>query len=211
MSHKFNFFKSPLFYLTLTIIFLLALLLIKINDNFPVQVFILTPALILFPLWSFQERIFKFAEIGEIERVAKHINQLKDTKLKGKIGYRILHIASDKGHQELVDILAKRGVNINALCEDSFTALHRAVLSNHLEVVKTLINYGAEVNCQDINGFTSLHIAVINNNLEIISTLIENEAQVNSRLLNGTTPLSLALQSENQEIVGFLSSHGGIN
>ncbi len=62
-------------------------------------------------------------------------------------GWTALHIAAEKGHVKLVELLVDRGADMNWRHEISrLTAFHLAALGGHTEVVKLLAAKGADVN-----------------------------------------------------------------
>jgi ankyrin repeat protein len=52
--------------------------------------------------------------------------------------------ASKKGDKEKVELLLKKGANVNAKDKDSLTALMWASFNGHKEIVKLLKSYGAK-------------------------------------------------------------------
>ncbi|ESO86608.1 hypothetical protein LOTGIDRAFT_176002, partial [Lottia gigantea] len=63
-------------------------------------------------------------------------------------GLTALHLASKKGHVDIVETLLERGADIHAVTKRGNTALSMASLAGHLNVVKLLIANFAKLNTQ---------------------------------------------------------------
>jgi len=68
--------------------------------------------------------------------------------------------AAQAGHLAVVNLLLKRGANVNATCEFDLTPLHLAAREGHTEVVKALLSHRARVNARDGDGQTPLDLAL---------------------------------------------------
>ena len=58
---------------------------------------------------------------------------------QGKVGYTILHVAAEAGHEDVVTTLMSKGANINAQDGTNFTSLMAAVNAGNQDMVKVLI------------------------------------------------------------------------
>lgn len=102
---------------------------------------------------------------------------------------------------EMVDLLVKRGANVNAKNKFNYTPLHKAVF-NFIEdkrkekdcekILNLLISKGANINAQDNNGNSPLMTAV--QKISPTKTLIAKGADVNLANKNKETPLMLAVK-----------------
>ncbi len=100
---------------------------------------------------------------------------------------------------EMVDLLVKRGANVNAKNKFNYTPLHKAVF-NFIEdkrkekdcekILNLLIGKGANINAQDNNGNSPLMTAV--QKTKPAKILIAKGADVNLANKNKETPLMLA-------------------
>lgn len=62
----------------------------------------------------------------------------------GKFSVTALMLASSKGRIELVDLLVKKGADVNVKDDEGFTALWYASRANHIEVMAYLQEHGAK-------------------------------------------------------------------
>lgn len=115
----------------------------------------------------------------------------------------VLHWVSNsfqKGSAVMVDLLVKRGADVNAKNREGAISLHYAAHYSASSVVKELIKHGANVHCKDISGRSVLHYAVERidaNELEtikVITLLLQKGIRINDRDLKGVTSLQLAVQ-----------------
>ncbi|XP_065067897.1 acyl-CoA-binding domain-containing protein 6-like isoform X2 [Rhopilema esculentum] len=78
---------------------------------------------------------------------------------KDENGMTMLHWSSDRGHNDMVNLLIKNGADINMQDNDLQTSLHYAVVCEHAHVIKGLLERGANANLQDDTGATPLDVA----------------------------------------------------
>ena len=99
--------------------------------------------------------------VGNIEAVKQHLAAGSDVNAKNSDDWTPLHLAADKGHKEIAELLIDKGADVNAKDEDSWTPLHSAVQSlGHREVTELLIAAGADVNAKSENGGAPLDITI---------------------------------------------------
>ncbi|VDD77265.1 unnamed protein product [Mesocestoides corti] len=102
-----------------------------------------------------------------------------------------LHIASEMGYNECVDILVKNGACVNSQDSNGDTPLHKAARHGHVECMRTLLDVGACTDTRNFCGRTASELAAINGHFAFASAM--NAAtrilrQENLRVPNG--PLS---------------------
>ena len=120
-----------------------------------------------------------------------------------------LHAASRMNLLEVVQLMLRRGADVNAPGPWGRTPLLFPSEWGHLEVVRWLLEHGADVNAEDKDdGWTSLHLAAQFGYFEIVRTLLKHNPDINARTNDGSTPLHLVSSSGHVEIVRFLLSHG---
>jgi len=103
-----------------------------------------------------------------------------------------LFSAAQNGHAEIVDILLKRGTQVDIRTEWGNTPLLRAVPYNQIKVAALLLQNGANVNAKNELFNTPLHMASARDFSEIADLLIKQGARVNAINGDGNTPLHQA-------------------
>ena len=92
-----------------------------------------------------------------VQLLTKNATNLNQTN---NIGMNALHLASEKGHLEMVRVLIEKGIDINKTDEyDGKNALHFASSEGHKEIVKLLIEKGIDINQKEEDGWNALHFA----------------------------------------------------
>ena len=73
-----------------------------------------------------------------------------------KDGWRAVHIASQKGHKDVVAFLGSRGADVNAVDDSQNTPLHFAAFSGKTSICTTLLAIGVDPAAKDYSGSTAL-------------------------------------------------------
>ncbi|XP_045116322.1 transient receptor potential channel pyrexia-like [Portunus trituberculatus] len=128
-------------------------------------------------------------------------------------GLSALHLAAEKGADEVLRALLKGGAKVGGHWEwdgnEEFTPLMLAARSGCLEAVRVLIEGGAKPDAGlNTRGETALHQAVRAASPECVQLLIEAGATVNPTLLFSETPLHVAVSEGLTDIVGILLEAG---
>ncbi|WP_353274418.1 ankyrin repeat domain-containing protein [Wolbachia endosymbiont (group B) of Hofmannophila pseudospretella] len=118
--------------------------------------------------------------------------------------FTLLMIAAENGHTNIVEILLKKGADVNK--KDSYgpTALHLAAKNGHTNIVEILVEKGADVNVRDHHANTVLYLATNNGHEGIVEILLEKGANVNGKSSFGVVPLHLAASSGCESVVKVL-------
>ena|SRR5579862_2352871 len=85
-----------------------------------------------------------------------------------------LQLAAYHGHTDVVEFLASKGANVNAINQDGLTALHLAAMSGFKDTVLALLSHGAEINARDADGLTPLDRANQRHRADIVQLLREH-------------------------------------
>ena len=114
----------------------------------------------------------------------------------------LLHIASKQINQpEIIDLLVKSGVNVNAQDAEGFTPLHMAAIHGNLKIVKKLVDLEADVNIATTDGKNAAELAHLNE-LEIEEYL--EGSNVNLQNKEGRTPLFLGVKNKHEQLIKLL-------
>ncbi|KAF8709832.1 hypothetical protein HU200_029545 [Digitaria exilis] len=127
---------------------------------------------------------------------------------KDEEGWAPIHSAASTGNAQIIDILLKRGADVELTTDAGRTALHYAASKGRLNIAEKLIEHGANVNKKDKFGCTPLHRAASTGNAELCEFLIEEGAEVDAVDRTGQTPLMHAVVCENQGVALLLIRHG---
>lgn len=115
----------------------------------------------------------KAAEQGKINLVEKLLDEGLEDYIKTEAGSQILfgeykHITHTKEYEvkyeakdyEIVELLLKRGADVNATHKNKRTPLHYASRSGDLDRVTLLLKYGADTTIEDSKGKNALFTAI---------------------------------------------------
>jgi ankyrin repeat protein len=145
-----------------------------------------------------------------------------------------LAAAAGARHKAMVELLLRRGANINAQDENGETALGYAVAGGELEIVKLLLHNNANVNLGENDCYplrisasrgqreifhllleygaevscVNLGVAATGGNIVIMQFCLENGGDVNERDENNGCALQTAAFMGHTEAVRFLLDHG---
>jgi ankyrin repeat protein len=121
-----------------------------------------------------------------------------------------LHLASEKGHVEVVRILVEHGADTTVQDNHGSTPLHRASWPSftNIDLVRFLIMHGADVMAQNKFGSTPLHGASSSGNVDVARFLVEHGADATAQDKDGWTPLHHASFNGSVGLARFLVEHG---
>jgi len=149
---------------------------------------------------------------GDMKKVKEIIDRdPNEINVQDEQGFTPLHLASGKGHIEIVEFLLNHGADIESEIFDGETPLMlaaRYARCGKYETIKTLLEHGAKVNHRDEDGRTALHDAAMYSGKEVINLLISYGADVNAREDYQITPLHQAAMLNNIEAAKALVEHG---
>ena len=92
-----------------------------------------------------------------------------------------LHIAAERGHECIVDMLLASGAVVDAVDSEGNTPLHRATLKRKLDVVVKLLKHGANPNSVNTKGWTPVHIAVLTGSMELVGALVQHGGDLSKK------------------------------
>lgn len=110
------------------------------------------------------------------------------------------------GHLGVLELLLKRGANVNGCSNSGSTAVRSACYKNRLNVVRFLVDQGADIHRANHDGGTCLINAVTS--VALCQYLIGQGAKLNAKDVNGMTALHCAIDRVQLETVRLLIRSG---
>ena len=114
---------------------------------------------------------------GDIERVKSEIAAGVDINSKNRMGWTLLHIAINKKHTEIAQLLIEKGADVNIRDNRGRGPIHLAVETGQKAIVEALIAKKADLNAMDSRADNALSLAKKNNQTEITELLLKNGAE----------------------------------
>ena len=141
---------------------------------------------------------------GEVDRVKRLLEGGVNTDAMNEDKYTPLHVATMKGHVEVVKLLVKallaEGLDVDATDVGGFTPLQYACEQGHVEMVQLLLEAGADFDADMCNdGWPPLHIATEKGHVEVVKLLVDAGAYVGATDYKGQTPLDVATMKGHSE------------
>lgn len=106
--------------------------------------------------------IWAAAKRGDVDAIERHLTSGEAVNgVDPEHGGTPLQWAAAGGRTEAVDLLVRRGANVNHAGRDGGTALHAAAFLGHVKTVETLLRHGAMVNVVNRDGSKPLDVATL--------------------------------------------------
>jgi ankyrin repeat protein len=116
--------------------------------------------------------------------------------------YTPLALATENGHERMVEILLHKRANPEVTEHYGRTPLLLAIIKDHEPIIELLLKYGADLNFKDKDGRTALLWAAEIGNATVVKLLLERGADSTLKdKLSGLAPLTLATQHGNEAAV----------
>jgi len=106
----------------------------------------------------------------------------------------------------IIRLLARNPLLVNAYAEDGFHPLGLACFFGHIDSAEYLVKAGAQVNALSRNELSAapIHSATAGRHRKIVKMLLEHRADPNIREQSGYTPLHIAAQNGDEELIRTL-------
>ncbi len=145
---------------------------------------------------------------GRAETIKNLIAKGMDINARNIRGQTPLHLATEKGNGDAVQLLLDSGAEVDAVAIDSgCTALHYAARLGHVDLCELLVRHGADPDVQTDSLETPLHLAVARGHSKVVELLLKYHARLDIRDKNGMTPLQRAENTKKREIVTLIRQH----
>lgn len=105
----------------------------------------------------------------------------------------LLYTAARKGYTEIVNLLLKYGVPINATDMYGMNPIHWAALNNEVAVIEMMLKYGADIKAENGWGLTPLQIAIREGQIENLENVSYRIGLLNLVVTNSYTEIVLLL------------------
>jgi len=143
------------------------------------------------------ENLWDAAEMGDLNRLIELLASNNkpyplDLNAKTLDDWTALHLASNEGHWQIIELLLKNDINKEAITKMGRKALHIAAIRGNYEVVKLLIQANCEIDYQDTDLCAALHYASEHGHEKILRELLQNKALTNVKNYQGMTPIDLS-------------------
>ncbi|WP_333023964.1 ankyrin repeat domain-containing protein [Wolbachia endosymbiont of Pentidionis agamae] len=121
--------------------------------------------------------------------------------------------SSTPEYLEIIELLLKKGADINAKNEGGNTSIYEAIKSNNFKIMERLFNKGAKIDLNNNSNQTLLHIAAsnsfysydtTNSGVKIMEFLLKHNLDINIKDEGGNTPMHYAIRSRNPRMIKIL-------
>ncbi|EXJ69600.1 uncharacterized protein A1O5_07636 [Cladophialophora psammophila CBS 110553] len=116
-------------------------------------------------------------------------------------GLTCLHLAAERGKEDIVHLLLEAGASPHARSVSGTTPLYRAARAGSIATMELLLNADSEINAETWDGWTAIFEAIENHHVGATRWLIARGADVKRKLGVGTSVLEFAQFHENAEII----------
>ncbi|XP_047134690.1 uncharacterized protein LOC100197014 isoform X1 [Hydra vulgaris] len=109
--------------------------------------------------------------------------------------HSLLHYAVKADDGKIVELLLKRGMDVNIEGPKDQTPLHMAAFLGYTSIARILLDYGANVRAKDQSYQTPLHLCAGSmQKLELSYILIEHGARIEDNNLDGIRPIDINIE-----------------
>jgi len=121
---------------------------------------------------------------------------------------KLLMKYSRKGESDVVELLIKKGANVNMCNHEMWNPLSLAIIGRHIDVCKILLMNGADPNYVMHSKKTMVMLAAKYGNLDIVKLLIDYGADYEKFNIYGLNAFMFSSMYENLDVFKFFLSKG---
>lgn len=154
------------------------------------------------------------ARAGEITEVAAFLRRYGTAAdARDKFGHTALLYAAENGYAPVVELLLKKGADVNETSMIGTSPLMEAAREGHKDIVEILLNKGALPDKKDLaSGKTALMYAARNGHRDVVAQLLGSGCAVDAKDMDGQTALIYAAGWGHKDVVALLLNGGaGVN
>ncbi|XP_048736719.1 ankyrin repeat and death domain-containing protein 1A-like isoform X1 [Ostrea edulis] len=147
---------------------------------------------------------------GNIEVIAKLVEDGADLESKDKYGMRPALWAAWFGHLDAIKVLITGGATPLCTNKQGMGILHCAAQNNHIAVMNFIFESLENINVNEgeMTGRTPLHLAAEAGHIEAVMRLIDMRCDADRRDKDGKTALHLAAEAGKNEVIKKLLNLG---
>ncbi|KAJ5504613.1 NACHT nucleoside triphosphatase [Penicillium fimorum] len=153
-------------------------------------------------------RLYYACFSGLVAPARNLIDKGADVNAQGGWYGNALQAASQRGHQDIVNLLLDKGADVNVQGGSDGNALYNASEGGHQNIVNLLLDKGANVNAQGGRYRNALHAASQGGHQDIVNLLLDKGADVNAKGGPDCNVLYSASEGGHQAIVKLLLDKG---
>ncbi|XP_060597968.1 E3 ubiquitin-protein ligase HACE1-like [Ruditapes philippinarum] len=125
----------------------------------------------------------------------------------GRAQRTLLHISANCGSSECLNLLIKKGADVNVRDVSGCTPLHLAARNGQKKCVVSLLEHAADVRITSNEGLTVLHWLAVNGRTELLKDVFQYINDVDIGDAQGQTALHVACQNGHKSTVLCLLDH----
>ncbi|MEP2773520.1 MAG: ankyrin repeat domain-containing protein [Fulvivirga sp.] len=162
------------------------------------------------PLPAKSKKIIQAIRTNDLYQAEKLLEKIDQSGLVDELGSPMINLAIEKGYTDMVQLMVRKGANVDQLNRVGQAPLAIAARFGRVEIVKMLIDAGADVNHTDNHyRLTPLIGAAVNGNVAIGKVLIDEGALLNhTDSINGGAALHWALFYKNSDFAVMTVENG---
>jgi ankyrin repeat protein len=156
-------------------------------------------------IYSWTDLFLKY-EKGKQSNLSSTISEFY--RVKDSNGDWAIHVASKRGHKDLVKKALDEGSYVNLRDAQGNFPLHYAARYGFYDIVCILVDKEAAVHMKNKTGSTALSLACEHGHLEVVKYLLSKGAKIDDLNNERESPLMLACKNQHLDMVKFLMENG---